>query len=133
MVFGSSFGMCFAFVDLAVTAKIRHDREVASATIDFAGECCDGVSSCDYVDRRTFKYLRFSPVWLYMWVCSELGLVNLLSQTLHLCFFCVLDEILEENCPIIDCGAGGTPPFRRLDGLGSVREDTDSISEPAFE
>lgn len=30
-----------------------------------------------------------------MWVCSELGLVNLLSQTLHLCFFCVLDVILE--------------------------------------
>jgi len=44
----------------------------------------------------------FSPVWLYMCVCKELGLVNRLSQTLHLCFFCVLADILEENWPIID-------------------------------
>lgn len=37
-----------------------------------------------------------------MCVCSELGLVNRLSHTLHLCFFWVLEETLELNCPIID-------------------------------
>jgi hypothetical protein len=37
-----------------------------------------------------------------MWVCSELGLVNRLSQTLHLCFFCVLDDTLELNWLIND-------------------------------
>lgn len=41
--------------------------------------------------------LRFSPVWLYIWVCRELGRVKRLSHTLHLCFFCVLDDILELN------------------------------------
>ena len=50
---------------------------------------------------------RFSPVWLYIWVCSELGRVNRLSHTLHLCFFCALDDTLELNELIIDCGAGG--------------------------
>jgi hypothetical protein len=48
------------------------------------------------------RNIRFSPVWLYIWVCKELGRVNRLSQTLHLCFFCVLDETLELNWPIID-------------------------------
>jgi hypothetical protein len=78
---------------------------------------------------------RFSPVWLYMCVCSELGRVNRLSHTLHLCFFCVLLATLELNDPIIDWGAGGTavparsPPF----GRGSVLLDIDSMSDPAVE
>jgi len=42
-----------------------------------------------------------------MCVCSELGRVKRLSQTLHLCFFCVLDDTFELKDPIIDCGAGG--------------------------
>lgn len=66
--------------------------------------------------------LRFSPVWLYMCVCKELGRVKRLSQILHLCFFCELDETLELNWFIIDCGAGGMLPFCRPCGLGSVRE-----------
>jgi hypothetical protein len=37
-----------------------------------------------------------------MCVCKELGLVKRLSQTLHLCFFCALDDTLELNDPIID-------------------------------
>ncbi len=65
---------------------------------------------------------RFSPVWLYMWVCSELGRVNLLSQTLHLCFFCVFDDTLELKEPIIDCGAGGMVPAESPEGLGRVRD-----------
>lgn len=43
----------------------------------------------------------FSPVWLYMWVWREEGRVNLLSQTLHLCFFVVLDWTRLLNWPII--------------------------------
>ena len=43
------------------------------------------------------NHLRFSPVCEYMCVCSELGRVKRLSQTLHLCFFCVLDDTLELN------------------------------------
>ena len=73
--------------------------------------------------------LRFSPVWLYMCVCSELGRVNLLSQTLHLCFFCVFDETLELKEPIMDCGAGGRFELMSPEGLGSVRDEMDSISE----
>ena len=53
------------------------------------------VSSLQQKDHRAD--LRFSPVWLYMCVCNELGRVKRLSQILHLCFFCVLDEILELN------------------------------------
>jgi hypothetical protein len=68
-----------------------------------------------------------------MWVWRELGRVNRLSQTLHLCFFCVLDDTLELNCPIMDCGAGGMPPLSSPDGLGSVLDETDSISDPALE
>lgn len=58
------------------------------------------------LDRRSVKshggllgrnHLRFSPVCEYMCVCSELGRVKRLSQTLHLCFFCVLDDTLELN------------------------------------
>ena len=57
-----------------------------------------------------------------MCVCNELGRVNRLSHTLHLCFFCVLDDIFDENCPIMDCGAGGMlAPINWL-GLGKVRE-----------
>lgn len=64
--------------------------------------------------------LRFSPVWLYMCVCRELGLVNRLSQTLHLCFFWVLEETLELNWLIKDCGAGGTWLVMRFCGRGSA-------------
>ena len=70
---------------------------------------------------------RFSPVWLYIWVWRELGRVNRLSQTLHLCFFCVLGAALELNCPIMDCGAGGATGPSSADGLGKVREG--SISD----
>ena len=65
----------------------------------------------------------FSPVWLYMCVCSELGRVNRLSQTLHLCFFCVFEDSLDENWPIMDEAAGG-PRLAptNCDGLGKVRE-----------
>ena len=46
-----------------------------------------------------------------------------LSQTLHLCFFCVLDDILDENWPIMDCGAGTCRPVLIICyGLGSVRD-----------
>jgi hypothetical protein len=62
-----------------------------------------------------------------MWVCNELGRVKRLSHTLHLCFFCVLDEILELNCPIIDWGAGGWRAPISPDGLGNVREFIDSM------
>ena len=67
-----------------------------------------------------YKNLRFSPVWLYMCVWRELGLVNRLSQTLHLCFFCVLEETLELNWLIKDCGAGGTWLVMRFCGRGSA-------------
>jgi hypothetical protein len=76
--------------------------------------------------------VRFSPVWLYMCVWSELGLVNRLSQILHLCFFWLLDETLELNWPIIDEGAGGRLPPMSPDGRGRVRElgmSTDSLAE----
>ena len=65
-----------------------------------------------------------------MCVCSELGRVNLLSQTLHLCFFCELDETFELNWPIMDCGAGGTL-VPRPEGGGRVRwfMSTDSEAE----
>lgn len=70
-------------------------------------------------------------MWLYMCVCSELGRVKRLSQTLHLCFFCVLDETLELNWPIIDCGAGGIGAPRRPCGRGSVLDSmsVDDIDE----
>lgn len=76
--------------------------------------------------------IRFSPVWLYMCVWSELGRVKRLSQILHLCFFCELDETLELNWPIIDCGAGGMEAPKRALGRGSVLElvrSTDSEAE----
>jgi hypothetical protein len=76
--------------------------------------------------------VRFSPVWLYMCVWSELGRVNRLSQILHLCFFWLLDETLELNWPIIDEGAGGRLPPMSPDGRGNVRElgmSTDSLAE----
>jgi len=55
--------------------------------------------------------------------------VKRLSQTLHLCFFCVLEDTLELNCPIMDCGAGSCVAPIRPEGRGSVRELTDSMSE----
>ena len=64
-----------------------------------------------------------------MCVCKELGLVKRLSQTLHLCFFCVLEDSFELNWPIIDCGAGGKLAPIKPEGLGSVRELTDSKSD----
>ena len=81
--------------------------------------------------RRMVVNIRFSPVWLYMCVWSELGRVKRLSQTLHLCFFCVLDDTLELNWPIMDWGAGGGCVIKL--GRGSVRDVTDSMSDPAVE
>ena len=54
-----------------------------------------------------------------------------LSQILHLCFFWELDETLELNWPIIDCGAGGMLVLMRADGRGRVRwlRSTDSDAE----
>lgn len=52
-----------------------------------------------------------------------------LSQILHLCFFCVDEETLELNWLIMDWGAGSALVPARPDGLGSVRELTDSMSE----
>lgn len=52
-----------------------------------------------------------------------------LSQTLHLCFFCVLDESFELNWPIMDCGAGGRLALTKPDGRGKVLELTDSMSD----
>jgi len=75
--------------------------------------------------------LRFSPVWLYMCVCSELGRVNRLSQILHLCFFWELDETLELNWLIIDWGAGGIEAPRSALGRGRVRELARSTDSPA--
>jgi hypothetical protein len=48
------------------------------------------------------KHSRFSPVWLYICVCNEDGRVKRLSHTLHLCFFWVLEGILELNWLIMD-------------------------------
>ena len=80
---------------------------------------------------------RFSPVWLYMCVWSELGRVKRLSHTLHLCFFCVLLADLELNWPIMVCAAGGRPVFTSmpelrgiLDGPTLDRLVTDSMSDP---
>lgn len=67
-----------------------------------------------------------------MWVCNELGLVNRLSQTLHLCFFCVLLDTLELNWLIMDWGAGGCVGMRPC-GRGKVLEATFSISDPVVE
>lgn len=69
------------------------------------------------------RNLRFSPVWLYMCVCREEGRVNRLSQILHLCFFCVLEGILELNWVIMAWGAGGAPAVNRFDGRGRVLEE----------
>lgn len=135
VVFRASFRARFTFVHLSVAAQIGNDAEMAAASFYFAGESWI-LLDCFFfggIVEVKGKDLRFSPVWLYICVCSELGRVKRLSHTLHLCFFCVLDETLELNWPIIDCGAGGIPPLRRPEGRGSVREDTDSISEPAFE
>src|ERR1700743_3856718 len=46
------------------------------------------------------QFKGLSPVWPYMCVCKELGRAKRLSQALHLCFFCALADILDENCPI---------------------------------
>jgi hypothetical protein len=55
-------------------------------------------------------------VWLNICVRSELGLVKRLSHILHRCFFCALDDTFELNCPIIVCGAGGSPPAPAAEG-----------------
>jgi hypothetical protein len=52
--------------------------------------------------------------------------VNRLSQTLHLCFFWVLEGIFELNWLIMDWGPGGALPARRLVGRGRVRDSYDS-------
>ena len=105
----------------AVTAEVGDDREVAATAVDFTCKCY--ISVRIRLDSSVGSLnLRFSPVWLYMCVCNELGLVNLFSQTLHLCFFCVLDDTLELNEPIIDDGAGGMLPPISPVGRGKVRE-----------
>ena len=58
-----------------------------------------------------------------MCVCSELGRVKRLSQILHLCFFCELDDTLELNEPIIDSRDCGKLLPINADGFGSVREE----------
>ena len=65
-----------------------HSPRLHSRMLSYVSVGLGNASSCN---------LRFSPVWLYICVCKELGRVNRLSQTLHLCFFCVLDETLELN------------------------------------
>jgi len=62
-----------------------------------------------------------------MCVWRELGRVNRLSQILHLCFFWELEETLELNWPIMDCGGGAVP--MKLVGRGSVLEFTSTDSE----
>ena len=89
------------------------------------GQCAEGKS-------RGKGNSRFSPVWLYMCVCRELGRVKRLSQTLHLCFFWVPDTILELKELIMDCGAGGWLDIKPW-GRGSVRPERDSRSDPAVE
>jgi len=67
-----------------------------------------------------------------MCVCRELGRVKRLSQILHLCFFCELDDTFELNWLIIDCGAGGMLGPKSVLGRGRVREllmSTDSEAE----
>jgi hypothetical protein len=67
-----------------------------------------------------------------MCVWSELGRVKRLSQILHLCFFCELEETLELNWLIMDAGAGGMEAPRSALGRGNVREfprSTDSDAE----
>lgn len=54
--------------------------------------------------------------------------MNRLSQTLHLCFFCFVEDFFELNCPIIDGGVGGIPPLRSSESLSNIRDDTDSMS-----
>jgi hypothetical protein len=49
--------------------------------------------------------------------------VKRLSQTLHWCFFCALDDILDENWLImVDGGGGAAVAPTSCDGLGKVRE-----------
>ena len=57
-----------------------------------------------------------------MWVWSEDGRVKRLSHTLHLCFFWVLEGILELNWLIMDWGPGGALPVNKVDGRGRVRD-----------
>jgi hypothetical protein len=117
-------------VYFSVSPQVGDDGEMATAAVDFAGECYRTVSAVVIEDRAV--NLRFSPVWLYMCVCNELGRVKRLSQILHLCFFCELDETFELNWLIIDCGAGGMVPPNRPLGRGRVREllrSTDSEAE----
>jgi hypothetical protein len=67
-----------------------------------------------------------------MCVCSELGRVKRLSQILHLCFFCELEDTFELNWLIIEAGAGGMFAPRSALGRGRVREllrSTDSEAE----
>ena len=84
-------------VNFAMSSEVGYHRKVTAATINATGvrwiegqsNFHGGLLGCDD--------LRFSPVCEYMCVCSELGRVKRLSQTLHLCFFCVLDDTFELN------------------------------------
>lgn len=80
------------------------------------------VSTVDARKGLVNRNLRFSPVWLYIWVCKDEGRVKRLSHTLHLCFFWVLDGIFELNWLIIDWGPGGALPDKRFEGRGRVRD-----------
>lgn len=80
-------------VDLAMPTQIRHNREVSATAWYFTRECCFN-KNCQYTmnirewnNKMNVSNSRFSPVWLYMCVCNELGRVNRLSHTLHRCFF----------------------------------------------
>ena len=119
-----------SLVHLSVSPQVGYDREVATATVNFTRKGCRCVSGC--LSCGIYIDVRFSPVWLYMCVCRELGRVKRLSQILHLCFFCELDETFELNCPIMDWGAGGMLAPRRALGRGKVLElvrSTDSEAE----
>jgi hypothetical protein len=59
--------------------------------------------------------------------------VKRLSQTLHLCFFCALDDTRELKEPIMDWGAGGGWLAMSPWGRGRVRPDRDSMSDPVAE
>jgi len=63
-LWGSHVGL--TLVHLAVTAKVGDNGEVTTAPVDITGECWRMLELND--DKNRQINLRFSPVWLYMWV-----------------------------------------------------------------
>jgi len=63
-LWGSHVGL--ALVHLTVTAQVGDNGEVTPASIDITGECWRMLELNN--DRNRQINLRFSPVWLYMWV-----------------------------------------------------------------